>query len=217
MKRLMVFSILAFFLAAALAVPGRADVSLGATLTDEGLKSFYVAIGEHYKVKEEQVVVVKKRSIPDEELPVVFFLASRAGVSADAIIKLRLGGDSWMQITAHYGLNPEIYYVPVARKHGPPYGNAYGHFKNRERKQWGDIRLSDDEIVNFVNLKFVSEHYGYSPDEVIDMRSKGKDFISINAEVKSKAKGKSQPMASQDGAGKGKSKDKDKGNGKKNK
>ena len=214
MKRIMICSIMTAFLIAGAVNSANAEVSAGVTITEEGLKSFYLAVGEHYNVDQEKVVVVKKRSIPDEELPVVFFLSRKAGVSVDAVIKLRLGGSSWMEITSHYGLSPEIYYVPTARKHGPPYGNAYGHFKNRERKQWNEIRLSDDEIKNFVNLKFVSDHYGYSPDEVIDMRSKGKDFISINAEVKSKTKDKSQPVASDHGPeknkGKGKGNDKKK-------
>ena len=189
-----------------------ADVNLGVSLDNDGLKGFYLSIGEHYRVADKEIVAARKNNIPNEEMPVAFFLARQANTSPEAVIKLRLGGKSWMDITAHFGLSAEIFYVPLKQVSGPPYGNAYGHFKNKNRKEWKNIRLTDPDIVNFVNLKFISEHYGCSPDEVVKMREKGNDFISINSEVKkNKAKKDSQPVASKDkkekqNKGKGKSK-----------
>ena len=166
----------------------RADVNIGITADESGIKEFYLAIGDHYKAPEKEVVLVRKRGIPDDDLPVVFFLSKRAGVSPGVIIDLHLGGRSWMDITFHYGLTAEIYYVEVKEVKGPPYGKAYGHFKKKPKKGWKTIKLVDADIVNFVNLRFLSEHYGYSPDEIISMRSKGDSFVNINAKVK-KAKG----------------------------
>ncbi len=191
----------------------RADVNIGLSIGDDGIKGFYLAIGEHYKVAEKEVVVVKKRRVPDEELPVVFFLAVQAGVAPKVIIDLRLKGMSWMDVTLHFGLNAEIFYVPVKVNPGPPYGKAYGHFKNKPKKKWNEIRLVDADIVNFVNLKFISERYGYSPDEIIKMRKKGKNFVAINAEVK-KNKGPAKKQSKQL-ASKGKPNNKSKGKGKK--
>lgn len=195
----------------------RADVDVGLSIGDGGIKGFYLAIGEHYKVPEKQIVVVREKKIPDEELPVVFFLARRAEVAPDVIIKLRLGGKSWMGICAHFGLTAEVFYIPVKRAPGPPYGKAYGHFKNKKKNKWGTIRLTDTEIVNFVNLKFISEHYGCSADDVIKMREKGSSFVAINAEVKKnkgQEKKKSGQLATKE---KPKGKDKGKGKGKGNK
>ena len=191
----------------------RADVDIGLSIGDGGIKGFYLAIGEHYKVPQKQIVVIRERKIPDEELAVVFFLAQRAEVAHGVVIKLRLGGKSWMEISAHFGLTAEIFYVPVKRAPGPPYGKAYGHFKNKKKNQWATIRLTDAEVVNFVNLKFISEHYGYSPDDVIKMREKGNSFVAINAEVK-KNKGQEKKKSGQL-ATKEKPKDKGKGKGKK--
>ncbi len=170
-----------------------AEVDVGLSISDGGIKGFYLAIGEHYKVAEKQVVVVREKKIPDEELPVVFFLARKAGVSPEAIVKLRARGKTWMDITVHFGLTAEIFYVPLKQVPGPPYGKAYGHFKNKKKSKWGTIRFSDTEIVNFVNLKFISEHYGCPADEIIKMRAKGNSFITINGQVKkNKAKSKKQ-------------------------
>ena len=191
----------------------RADVDIGLSIGDEGIKGFYLAIGEHYKVAEKEIVIVKKKKITDEELPVVFFLAQRAGVAPEVIIKLRLGGKSWMEISTSLGLTAEIFYVPVKHTPGPPYGKAYGHFKNKKNNQWGTIKLTDTEVVNFVNLRFISEHYGYSPDDVIKMREKGNSFVAINAAVK-KNKGQEKKRSIQL-ATKEKPQNKGKGKGKK--
>jgi hypothetical protein len=89
-----------------------------------------------------------------------------------------------MDITLRFGLGPDIYYVPVQRVYGPPYGNAYGHYKHKKRKDWHTIRLADDEVVNLVNLRFISERYGHPPEEVMRMRSAGRSFAAINDELR---------------------------------
>jgi hypothetical protein len=172
----------------------KADVDFGISVGDEGIRGFYLAIGEHFQVETKKIVVAREKKIPDEDMPVVFFIAGKAGVGPEAIIKLRLGGKSWMDITFHYGLTAEIFYVPLKKDPGPPYGKAWGHFKNRKKTDWKSVRFTDVEVVNFVNLKFMSEHYGYSPDEVVKMRSGGKNFITINAEIK-KNKGQAKKEA----------------------
>ena len=191
-----------------LSVPrtGQADVNVGLSIQDGEVRSFYLAVGDYYHVPERTLVVVSKRNIPDDEVPVVFFLASQARVSPDVIINLRLGGRSWMDITLQYGLTAQIFYVPFTADPGPPYGKAYGYFKKRPRSKWGEIRLGNADIVNLVNLKFISGHYGYSPEQVVKMRGKGKNFVSINSEIK-KGKGESQGKAQKSGS-KGKSKGK---------
>lgn len=184
----------------------QAGVDVGLSIQDGELRSFYLAIGDYYRVPEQTLIVVRERHIPDDEVPVVFFIAQQARVSPDVIIKLRLSGKSWMDITFHYGLTAQIFYVPFAVAPGPPYGKAYGYYKNKPKNKWREIRLSDVDVVNFVNLKFVSGYYGYSPDEVVKMRGKGRSFVKINSEVK-KSKGESKNKA-QKQASTGKSKGK---------
>ena len=172
----------------------RAEVNAGITINEDGIEGFYLAISSHFQVPEKEVVVVREKRIPEEEMPVVFFLAGRAGIAPEAIIKMRLGGKTWMDISFHYGLTAEAFYVPVTRDPGPPYGKAYGHFKKHDRKKWGTIRLADEDIINLVNLRFISEHYGCSADEVVKMRSEGRNFVNIHSAVK-KNKGKSKKQA----------------------
>jgi len=161
-----------------------ADVDVGLSIGDEGLKSFYLAIGDYYQVPEKQIIIVRRQKIPEEEMPVVFFIAKKAHVSPQVIINMRLGGKSWWEISAHYGLRADVFYVPLKNDPGPPYGKAYGHFKHQKKNEWNKIVLSDADIINFVNLRFVSEYWDYSPEEVVKMRGKGENFVIISSEVK---------------------------------
>jgi hypothetical protein len=179
---------------------------MGLSASTDGIQSFYLEIGKYYHVPEPQVIVVRERRIPDEEIPVVFFIAKRAHVEPAFIVDLRSKGRSWAEISLHYGLGPEVYYIPVSVSPGPPYGKAYGYFKKKPRKQWNTISLTDDDIVNFVNLRFMTEHYGYSAPDVMRLRSEGASFVIIHEKITAGKHGR---------GGEGKSKGEGKGKGRK--
>jgi hypothetical protein len=143
---------------------------------------FHVAVSNYYHVPEREVIVVRERRIPDEELPVVFFIAQRAHVPAARIVDMRLHGDSWWDISVRYGLGADVYYVPVEVHSGPPYGRAYGHYK-KPRKQWNTIVLTDGDIVNLVELRFMSEHYHVAPERIVELRERDVDFVTIHGDV----------------------------------
>jgi len=195
MKRLFI-SLMILSLISGVTLAQERKVDLGISVADGKLRSFYLAVSDYYGVQGKAIVAAKKRyRLSDEELPVVYFLSARARIDPSVIIGLRIKGLSWLDVTFHYGLTPEIFYVPVAvEKIGPPYGKAYGHFKKyRSKKEWKKIVLSDYEITDLVNLRFISEHYKVKPEAVMKMRSQGKNFLTINEEnrkVKAKAKGK---------------------------
>lgn len=175
----------------------QAGVDAALSIEDGRISSFYLSIGDHYRVPEDEIIVVKKKHIPDDELAVVFYLSRRAAVSPVTIIDLRLSGMTWMEITMRFNLTAEIFYVSIEKASGPPYGKAHGYFKNRRRSEWKTIRLGDVDIVNLVNLRFISEHYGLTPDEVARMREQGQSFIAINDKVKQN-KGKKAPKEDKD-------------------
>lgn len=187
------------FLTVLCLIPGMApaqdtQVDLGISVAGGELRSFYLAVSSHYRISEEEVVAVKERyRFQNEELPVVYYLAARARVKPAAIIDLRMGHMSWLDISFRYGLTPEIFFVPLTvKKVGPPYGKAYGYYKKyRPNKEWKKMVLSDTEIVDLVNLRFISEYHKLAPDEVIKMRGQGMNFVSINVDIE-KGKGKSK-------------------------
>src|SRR5262245_5084400 len=143
---------------------------------------FHVAVSNYYHVPEREVIVVRERRIPEDELPVVFFIAQRAHVTPATIVDMRMRGSSWWDISVRYGLGADVYYVPVAVRSGPPYGRAYGHYK-KPRKEWNTIVLTDADIVNLVELRFISEHYQVAPDRIVELRERDVDFVTIHGDV----------------------------------
>ena len=201
MKKIIVLLIALMFLVPALPASAQ-NVSTGISISNGELRSFYLAIGDYYRVPESRVVYVRDHyRLPDEDLPVVFFLASRAHVDPQVIIDLRIRQRmSWLNITLHYGLTPEIYYVPVKRV-GPPYGNAYGHYK-KHGKNYKNVRLADADVVNLVNLRFMSEYHGVAAEVVMDRRGKGERFVAMNDHYH-KEKGKHRDQGDDRGKEKG--------------
>lgn len=200
------------FVLCVIAMPSiNAGIDIGLKIDDEGVKSFHLAVSKHYNVSDNAIQLTRKRNISDDELPVVFYLAYKANVAPLVIIKLRNSGKSWFSIAQKYGFNAGLFYVPVKKSYGPPYGKAYGYYKNRGKHEWHTIRLADKDVVNLVNLRFLSDHHGYSPDEIMEMRSNGKGFQDINKVVKLKKKNNKKSQASNKP---GKDKNKSKGKGK---
>lgn len=175
---------LAFLLCGTAAPAGQvsASVSIGGGTID----SFFVAIGDHYRVSPQIVVDYRSRyKLADEELPVVFFLAAQAQVGPQAVIDLRLGRRSWFDIAVHFGLSPDVFFVPVGgEKIGPPYGNAYGYYRNHGRGgDWRSYRPTDREVVDLVDLRFLSEYHRIAPEEIMGLRGRGQSFVEIHGDI----------------------------------
>ncbi len=142
--------------------------NVGVSGNDDGINGFHLSIGEYYRVPHREVVVIHQQGIRHEELPVVFFISKRVRVHPDAIARLRLKGMTWMDITLHYGLGPDIYLVPGycgGKRHHPG-------LKHR--------RLSDNDIVSQVNLIFLSGHHRCAPDRIVKYRSQSRSYMVID-------------------------------------
>jgi len=176
MRRLIL--ILVFLL---LPAPLLAQVNLSVSI---GAPGFYFSVGNFFGYPEREVVVIHERGIPDDELSVVFFISHHAHVAPEAVIRLRaIERWPWTRICAYYRVPPTVFYVPVTG-YGPPYGRAYGHYKRYpHERDWGRIQLRDADIVNQVNLIFISKYYNYPPDQVIRLREGGSSFGNIERKV----------------------------------
>jgi hypothetical protein len=186
------------------------QVDVGVSVSDGRLQSFYMAVGDHYRAAPDAVVALRSRyRLSDEELPVVYFLAARAHVGPQAVVDLRLGKRSWFDIAVHFGLSPEIFFVPVRMETiGPPYGNAYGYYRKYGRAgDWRKFAPADREVIDLVNLRFMSEYHRLPPDDIIVMRGRQKSYVGINDEIgKGKGKDKAASGKSQKPESKGKKK-----------
>jgi len=202
-----------------------AGVNVNINLGGSESANYYRSLANYHRVSEKDVYFVRKKGIPDQELPVIFYLASLAGVAPSLVAdEYRRPGITLNDLTRIFGLNPEIYHYPVKfRVDGPPYGKAYGYYKNKPKKEWKNIKLSNTDIINLVNLRFISESRGVDPEDIIKGRKSGKTFLSIDYDIgkgKSKSKAGNKKDSDSNKPGKGnagveKSKGKGKSKGKK--
>lgn len=153
-----------------------AQFSAGISMGRGGLNGFYMNLGNYFRVPQREIIVVRDRRLPDEEIPVVFFVARKAGVSPRAVARMRRQGYSWMDITYNFGLSPAIFF-PGRVFQGPPYGKAWGYNRNRGRNC---DNVSDYDIINAVNSRIIAESYNCCQDDVIRMRNQGRGYVQIN-------------------------------------
>jgi hypothetical protein len=178
-------TILGFLAALLLSGAANATVVTAAAkgTNDDGRGSFYQTLGVYYHLDDSIVTSTRERRIADEDLAVVFYLAKQAGIRPVDVVDLRLLKKSWMELTLHFGLSPEIYFVAAETTPSLPYSKALAPFKKMPRTEWKKIVLDDQDIVNLVNLRFVSSGYRTSVDEVMRLRSEGKNFVAIAKEI----------------------------------
>lgn len=150
------------------------NFDIGISGSDRGINGFSLSIGDYYRVPQQEVMLIE-RSIPRDEMSVVYFLARESHRDARYISDLRLHGGSWWDISLRLGLDPRTLYVVDSHRHsGPPYGKAYGYSKDNRH------HLRDAEIIDLVNVRFLSDYHHISPDDVIDRRRGGERYNNID-------------------------------------
>lgn len=150
------------FLTTALYTSLAADFSVGVSGSNEGVNSFSLSIGDYYRVPVQEVVYLE-RSIPQDDLSVVYYLANQSRHNARYVSELRLRGQSWWDISLRLGLDPYVVY-----------GDSYSR-PNHKKGRW-----HDDQIVNFVNTRFITKYHRISRDEVLSRRNNGEHFRQID-------------------------------------
>lgn len=146
---------------------GAPDLQAG---DDPALTDYCNGIADHYQVPVYQVVSVQQQ-VPVDEVPVVFELAARAHQAPSMVLGLRLGGLSWGAVSLRLGLGNDAFYVDGGSVViGTPYAHLYTGFWGLPRARWAGLRLSDADIINCVNFRFVSGYYHRPLAEVVKVR-----------------------------------------------
>ena len=139
---------------------------------------FLRAAAEYFNVAPREVVVLSQWGLRPSEVPVVLFVAGRAGVSPDVIVAQRERGRSWMGIADGLGVHASDLYV---RQTGGPgfLRDAYQKFESIPPARWGEVELGDAEVVGLVNVRFLSRYFEVTPAEAI--RALGRDGDAVEA------------------------------------
>ncbi len=191
------------------------NVGAGISIENGKIRDFYLSMAGYFNVAEQRIMDMKRDSrFDDEELPVLLFLATRARVEPRAVIELRRKKMSWWNISVRLGLDPNIFFMAVDQGPiGKPYGHAYGLYKaNRGKRDWGRASLKDAEMVNLINMRFISEHHGIPSGRIMEMRRKGDRFADMHRKNMDRDK-KPGDKPRDKGKDKGREKGKEKGHG----
>lgn len=143
------------------------------------VEAYYRAVGDHFQVSFQEVSILSEWQLAPDEVPVVLFLASRGGISPDAVVALRRGGRGWAELASRYGVGAEDFHVPLGG--GAAVGSldrAYEQYEATPAASWGGIVLSDDEIVGLVNVRVLSEAANVSGARVLQARERAGSYVA---------------------------------------
>ncbi len=169
-----------FFLSLLLPMGGMAPSPTLGQEVDPGVREAYFrAVAEHFEVPIGEVAIVGDWELDPDEVPVVLFLSSRAGVSPDALIGLRRSGRLWREVASRFGLGVRSFHIPLPEDTPlGPLSRAYGEFRGRPSHEWNQIELDDPEIISLVNLRVLSEEVGVSPLRVLQSWEDAGSFVA---------------------------------------
>lgn len=147
--------------------------------------AFEEALTAYYEITVDDLTALKETGLALEEIPVALHLASPAMTTPVNLATLRARGDSWRGIADMRQVEPTSVYVLIGKEFkSKTYEPIFAKFTKVKGATWEDVPLTSEDIVNLVNLKFLTSHYGYSMFEIMAMRDEGTDFVSIAATVK---------------------------------
>jgi hypothetical protein len=150
----------------------------GVAAQDASVDAYLGGLAGHFGLPAAEVRVLSEWDIEPEEVAVVLFLAEEGGVSSDALIALHRAGRSWTQLAERYGMHAGTFHVPLAESASAgPLSAAYERFRGTPRAQWSSIDLDEDELVQLVNLKVLSDYLNVPPGRVVGAWEQAGSFV----------------------------------------
>lgn len=160
-------------------------LTFGQTISELEESDYKNAIAKYFEHDFAQVENMAAKGFSLEEVPVIIFSAQKTKLTTDNIIALYKGGQSWQNIIENNNANLNDFYFSISSQFkSKTYLPIFNKFKAFNSKAKGSADLSDKEIIDMVNLQFVTKHYDFNVFEIMAMRDYGKKFSRINADVK---------------------------------
>ena len=151
---------------------------------DAAQEAYFRAVGEFFDVPSFELDILRDWSLPPDEIPVILFVAERAGVVPEALVALRRGGDSWTRLAERYGVGAPQLHVPVPDQAATgPLTSVYQSFRALPTSRWGEIRLEPEDIVALVNLALLAQTLGVAPAEVLSRAGSTDSFVQLYGEL----------------------------------
>ena len=131
-------------------------------------EAYLGAVAEFFKLPRSEVEILSDWRLEVDDIPVVLFVARRAGVSPEALVALRRSGRGWSELTLRYRLDAAQFHVPLPDQ--APAGvlaTAYERYRALPVGRWSEVKLTDSDIVGLVNLRVLAQTLGIPPARVL--------------------------------------------------
>lgn len=119
--------------------------------------------------------IALQAGITTDDFAVMGFLSNRSGVSLTALWGYRGTGMSWGQVAVTVGVPWDVIVVQPSRDFGPPYGKAWGYWRNQGDARRG-FTLTDREFMRMVEVHTLMKATGRSADDIIQGLKEGKRY-----------------------------------------
>lgn len=152
---------------------------------DSARADYFRAVAGFFNLPESEIAILGDWETPADEIPVVLFMARRAGVSPEALVALRGSGQSWTRLADRYGVSAATLHAPI--RDDAPTGAllaVYLGFRGTPVSEWPGIRLSDSDIVALVNVRVLAQSLGLSAEAVLRDTSSATSFVEHFARLK---------------------------------
>ena len=177
--------IVLIMVATAAGIPASAATSWGFlfdmnNVTNDNQLFLHLAVGDAGFPRPVLEPILPRLPRIDSNLPVTLFLARHSGRPLDYIVSLRAQGVSWSLIFSRCGVPLEALYAGIDRDPGPPYGNAWGHWKKHGRITW----LDDPDIEGLVQVQLGQRICGVPAYNLAYDRGRGMRVYTVVADTK---------------------------------
>jgi hypothetical protein len=168
-----------------------ASVATAGDLNDK----YFVTLSGYHGVSYEEVFAIAD-DVGVNDVAAAYAIAERSDVSIDKVVELRSSNQNWATVAKNCGLGGTDFYIMISgRFSSKTYSPIFEKFNAAPASTWGDLVLTDDEIVNLTNLRFISSHHDYSMFDIIAMKDIGSDWPRINQKVTSAKEAKLRKYA----------------------
>jgi hypothetical protein len=162
-------------------------LSLGVpAMTQQGndTDGFNAALSAYFKVSVVEVDAVRSTGLAGDDLAVAFKTAVLIKKTSPDVAKMRVRGDSWSDIAKVRNIDASSFYMIIGGEfESKTFTPIFDKYRLTPQSQWKNLVLTDDDIINLVNLKFISSYYDYSAFEVMKMRDNGFSYPDISTKV----------------------------------
>lgn len=149
------------------------------------VEAYYRAVGDHFRVPEDEVSILADWNLSPDEMPVLLFLARRGGISADALVALKRSGRGWSELARRYGLDAGAFYVSLGESASAgSLASTWELFQGVPAGRRSEVRLQDEDIVRLVNVSVLSEVMHVPPGRVVAAYDRSGTFVGAYQQLR---------------------------------